>query len=166
MIVLISVIASIAGAVAMFVIATVDALELFKHLLEYFKPGLDETVRVKMRTASVVHIVEIIDGYLLGTIMIIFGFGLYELFISKIDIAEGTELGTRVLLIRNLDDLKDRLAKVVILILVVKFFEHAIQMDVKDAKDLVMLAAGVSLLAVALYVSHYAGSRKLGSSGH
>ena len=70
----------------------------------------------------VAHVVEVVDGYLLAAIMLIFALGLYELFVSRIEIAEGSEFAERLLLIRSLDDLKDRLAKVVLLILVVKFF--------------------------------------------
>jgi hypothetical protein len=47
--------------------------------------------------------------------MLIFALGLYELFVSRIEIAEGSEFAERRLLIRSLDDLKDHLAKVVLL---------------------------------------------------
>jgi uncharacterized membrane protein YqhA len=98
-------------------------------------------------------VVEVVDGYLVATIMFIFSLGLYELFVSRIDAAEGSEFAQRVLLIRSLDDLKDRLAKLVLLILVVKFFEHALILKYTGPLDLLQLAGGVLLVSLALYFS-------------
>ena len=165
LIVLLAVVASLLVGVGMFFVSTVDVVQLPGRLREYaIDPGHDSS-HAKLRTEAVVRVVEVIDGYLLGTIMLIFAFGLYELFISRIDIAEGSELGHRVLLIRSLDDLKDRLAKVVILILVVKFFEHAIQMNFERALDLLYLALGTALLAGALYLGHHKGSKDQPTTG-
>lgn len=160
LIVLLAVVASLLVGVGMFFISTVDVVQLPGRLRAYATDPAHDASHAKLRTEAVVRVVEVIDGYLLGTIMLIFAFGLYELFISRIDIAEGSELGHRVLLIRSLDDLKDRLAKVVILILVVKFFEHAIQMNFERALDLLYLALGTALLAGALYLGHHKGSKE------
>jgi uncharacterized membrane protein YqhA len=72
------------------------------------------------------------------------------LFINKIDIAEGSEFAKRLLLFHSLDDLKDRLAKVVLLILVVKFFQQALAQKYQNPQDLLYLAVGTLLVAVAL----------------
>lgn len=81
---------------------------------------------------------------------------LYELFISKIGQAERSEMGSRVLFIKNLDDLKTRLGKVVLMILIVKFFEHALEMHFTSALDLVYFGGGIALIGVALYLTHSA----------
>jgi uncharacterized membrane protein YqhA len=85
--------------------------------------------------------------------MIIFALGLYELFIGKIEVIENSELASRLLLIRSLDDLKNRLAKVVFLILVVLYFERALEATVDSPLDLLYLAVGVFLIAAALYLT-------------
>lgn len=95
----------------------------------------------------------VVDGYLLAGIMPIFALGLHELFISRIDTAEESEFAERLLPIRNLDDLKDRLAKVVLLILVVKFFEFALALQVTVALDLLWLGLGIALMAGAVLLS-------------
>lgn len=46
-----------------------------------------------------------------------------------IQLAERSENQSSVLMIQNLDDRKNRLAKVVLMILIVKFFEHALEID-------------------------------------
>ncbi len=154
LVVIVAVVASFLAGMCLFFVASVDVVRLLEHVSHYADPGLSLDARNAFRAQTTVHIVEIIDGYLLATVMLIFGFGLYELFISRIDPAEESELGSRVLLIRTLDDLKDRLAKVILLILVVKYFESAIQMKFDKPLDLLYLSSGVLLLSAALYLSH------------
>lgn len=151
LIVLLAVVASLLVAVGMFFVSTVDVVGLIQHMAHY--PVTYGAERAALRSSIVAHVVEAVDGYLLASIMLIFSLGLYELFVSRIDVAEGSEFAERVLLIRSLDDLKDRLAKVVLLILVVKFFEYALQLPFKTPLDLLYLAIGVLLVSGALYLS-------------
>ena len=151
--VLLAVIASLLVAFAMFFMTTVDAYFLVTHMGEYLSPDLMGEARESFRTQTVTHIVEIIDGYLLATVLLIFSLGLYELFISKIEQAENSET-QNVLLINSLDDLKTRLGRVILMILIVNFFEHAISMDFHGPLDLLALAAGIALIGVTLYLSH------------
>lgn len=156
LVVLIAVIASVLVAIGMFYVTTVDVVGIAGKVLSY-RPGIAE---IDYLRASIIRgVVEVVDGYLLGAIMLIFSLGLYELFVSRIDVAEGSEFAARLLLIRNLDDLKDRLAKVVLLILVVKFFAYALQTEFKSPLDLLYLAIGTALVAGAIKLSH-AGKEK------
>jgi len=154
LVVIAAVIASMVAAFAMFYVATVDVVYLLAHVAHYADPGLTGAARATLRAATVTHMVEVVDGYLFATIMLIFALGLYELFVSRIDIAERSEFGERVLLIKSLDDLKNRLAKVVLLILVVKYFEHALDMHFDSALSLLYLAIGIALIAAAIYLGH------------
>jgi uncharacterized membrane protein YqhA len=148
--VIVAVVASLIVALAMFYVATVDVVSLLGHLAHYHDLTLEAAARAELRTTVVAHVVEVVDGYLLAAIMLIFALGLYELFVSRIDMAEGSEFAERLLLIRSLDDLKDRLAKVVLLILVVKFFEFALRLRVEHAIDLLWLGLGIALVAAAV----------------
>ena len=127
-VVLLAVVASLATAFVMFFIATVDAWYLVSHMFDYASASLVGDERIAFRSTAVTHVVEIVDGYLLGTVLLIFALGLYELFISRIEKAESSETASRVLIISSLDDLKSRLAKVILMILIVKYFEHAVSM--------------------------------------
>jgi uncharacterized membrane protein YqhA len=153
-VVLFAVIASLATALVMFFIATVDAWYLVSHMLDYASASLTGEARYMFRSTSVTHVVEIVDGYLLGTVLLIFALGLYELFISRIDKAEKSETASRVLIIHNLDDLKGRLAKVILMILIVKYFEHAVSMNFNTPMDLLYLAGGIALIGLSLYLTH------------
>lgn len=159
-VVLFAVIASLATSFVMFFIATVDAWFLVSHLFDYTSSDLAGEARAIFRSAAVTHVVEIVDGYLLGTVLLIFALGLYELFISPIDQAEKSETASSVLIIHSLDDLKGRLAKVILMILIVKYFEHAVSMAFEGPLDLLFLAGGIALLGVALFLTHEKGGKK------
>lgn len=156
LVVLAAVLASMVASIAMFYMASVDAFYMITHLGDYASPSLSPEQRVDLRSTTITHVVEIVDGYLLATVLLIFSLGLYELFISKIDHAEASESASNVLTITSLDDLKSRLAKVVLMILVVRYFEYALGMDFVTPKDLLQFAAGIALLGLALYLSHMA----------
>ena len=151
-----AVLASLAAAVAVLYMASVDAWIMISHLGEYISPDLTAEARADLRSETVTHVVEIIDGYLLATVLLIFALGLYELFISKIEQASNAHGASKILVIRSLDDLKGRLAKVILMILIVKYFENALNMEFKDAKDLLYFAGGIAFLGLALFLSHAA----------
>ncbi len=156
LVVLVAVLASLVTAFAVFYLATVDAYMLVSDLSHYADPDLTVSVRQAMRSQAIAHVVEVIDGYLLATVLLIFALGLYELFISALDEARRSGAFARVLIIRNLDDLKSRLGKVILMILIVKFFEHGISMRFEGPVDLLAFAGGIALVGFALFLSHSA----------
>ncbi len=156
LVVLSAVVVSLLASISMFYMASVDAIYMVSHMGHYASPELTAVERVNLRSATVTHVVEIVDGYLLATVLLIFALGLYELFISKIEQAEKSESASSVLMITSLDDLKSRLAKVVMMILVVRYFEFALGMKFSSPMDLLQFAGGIALLGLALYFSHMA----------
>ena len=114
-----AVIGSLLAGFAIFYMATVDVVYLVMHTLHYGDPSLTEKAHKTLHDATVTHIVEVVDGYLLGIVMLIFSLGLYELFISDIDQAHGSKASSNILVISNLDDLKSHLAKVILMVMIV-----------------------------------------------
>lgn len=155
-VVLFAVASSLAASMVIFYMATVDVVFLVGHVLHYADPSLDDAARKAIHDTTVTHVVEVVDGYLLGTVMLIFSLGMYELFISDIDEAKGSKASSKILVIENLDDLKQRLAKVIIMILIVTIFELALKLEVATTLDLLFLAGSVSLIGLALYLTHAA----------
>lgn len=71
-------------------------------------------------TEVVGYMIGGIDYYLIGVVLVIFSFGLYELFISRIDLRLVDER-LNVLAITSLDQLKYKLLQVIVIALVVSF---------------------------------------------
>ena len=157
-VILFAVIASLAAGFAIFYMATVDVYYLVMHISHYADPSMADEARKALHDNTISHIVEVVDGYLLATVMLIFSLGLYELFISDIDEAHGSKASSKILVIESLDDLKARLAKVILMILIVTLFEQALQMDMKTPLDLLYLGGSIALIGLALYFTHAAES--------
>ncbi|QCU91085.1 YqhA family protein [Thiomicrorhabdus sediminis] len=153
-IVLLAVVASLIMAVGIFYVTAVEVYFTISHLAHYHE--LADAERAELKALTVAHVVGAVDGFLLGTVMLIFSLGLYELFISRIDAAEGNSSSSQILMINSLDDLKDKLAKVILMILIVMFFEQAIFLKPTGPLELLYYSLAIMLVAGALYLSHKA----------
>lgn len=162
-IILAAVVGSLFAGFAIFYMATIDVWNLVQHVVHYGDADMTDAARKVLHDSTVTHIVEVVDGYLLATVMLIFSLGLYELFISDIDQAHGNKASSKILVINSLDDLKSRLAKVVIMIMIVTLFEQALNMKMQTPLDLLYLGGSIALIAGALYLSH-AGESKHGAA--
>ena len=86
--------------------------------------------------------IEIVDLFLLGTVLYVIAVGLYELFIDD------TLPMPEWLVIHNLDDLKDKLIGVVIVVMGVLFLGQLITWD--GQRDLLSPGAAIALVIAAL----------------
>ncbi|MCX7877212.1 MAG: YqhA family protein [Ignavibacteria bacterium] len=149
--VFLAVIAAILSALIMIVLG---CIEVVKVTTEFFHAFTDTGAYEEFSKHTVSHLVSAIDYYLIGTVFLIFGIGLYELFISKIDIAESDETSSKVLVIHDLDSLKEKIAKVVIMVLIVTFFKYAINFRYDEMINLLYLSIGILLIAVSIFITH------------
>jgi uncharacterized membrane protein YqhA len=161
-IVILAVVASMISSVILFVIATFDVFELIAKVFKYVTlPGPERTAAgyEEFHGDVVGHIIGAVDDYLLAMVLFIFALGVYELFISKIQEAEAeAAASSRILLIHNLDDLKDRLAKVILMILIVTFFKNVIHTTFDDPLNILYLGLGILFVALALFFTHKGSS--------
>lgn len=104
-------------------------------------------------TEVVGYIIGGIDYYLIGVVLVIFSFGLYELFISQIDLRL-VEEKLNVLAITSLDQLKYKLLQVIVIALVVSFFKQALKMEVTTLIDLLYLSGSILIIALSSYLMH------------
>jgi uncharacterized membrane protein YqhA len=145
--VLLAVLASLLSAFIIFIVGTYEVL----HLVGLFLTTISyEKFYAKLLSV----VIASVDLFLIGTFLLVFALGLYELFISKIDPAENDPLGQRVLVIKNLEDLKEKLGRLVIMVLIVAFFKQVLHLEYKDPLQTLYIAVGVFLLALALYFTH------------
>ena len=149
--VFIAVVASILAAIVLVLIGTFDVYIVLKHAGEMFQ---SQEVFEDFHKEAIKHIVSAVDVYLIATVLLIFGIGLYELFISKIDYIEEDEKSSKVLEIHSLDQLKEKLAKVIVMVLVVSFFKYAIDFHYEDIKSILFLSVGILLISLSIYFMH------------
>lgn len=93
---------------------------------------------------SVVDVLTAVDAILLGTVLLVIGYGLYELFVD-------TEIEVPAWLqVRDLDDLKSKLIGVVVAIIAVVFV--GIFVDADRAADVLSHGLGAGALVIGLAV--------------
>jgi len=108
-----------------------------------------------------VYLISALDEFLLGIILIIIALGVYELFISKLDVIGEKDIPyPNWLIFHTLDDLKAVLTKVIIIILMVYFFKNVVLMNFETPLEILYLGLGIVLIAVANYLTHAKTSMK------
>lgn len=146
--VLLAVVFGLIGAIILFVVASVDIYEISSYTINVYLNGLHPK---NFHEVIVSKIIGAVDLYLIAVVMLIFSFGLYELFISKIDAAETDDNSSKILAIHSLDQLKDKIAKVIVMVLVVSFFQKVLHTDYSSALEMLYFALSIGLLAVGLF---------------
>ena len=97
---------------------------------------------------TVVEVLTAVDAILLGTVLLVIGYGLYELFIdAELDVP----LWLRV---NNLDDLKSKLIGVVVAIIAVVFV--GVFVDSNRTEDVIAYGVGAGALVAGLAIFAYA----------
>ena len=91
--------------------------------------------------AAIVRLLEVIDLYLLGTVLLIFAAGMVELFITPLRLPKW-------LVIDSLGDLKGKLIDVIQLVAAIKFLEKLVLG--KDALDVLWYGIATSLVIAVL----------------
>jgi len=146
--VILAVIFGLIGSIVLFVVASMDiwgiASYTFNTIVTHAHPD-------NFHEDIVSGIIGAVDLYLIAVVMLIFAFGLYELFISDIDVANGDGKSDKILNITSLDQLKDKIAKVIIMVLIVSFFQKVLHMEYKTALDMLYFALSIALLSIGLY---------------
>jgi uncharacterized membrane protein YqhA len=96
-------------------------------------------------TTLVVKFFAVIDVFLLAMVLYIFSLGLYELFVDKLNVPEA-------LSITSVDELKAKLASVVILFVAIAYVKVLVEW--KDPVDTLLFAAATGIL-IAVLIQYY-----------
>ncbi len=141
----------IVSALILFIVSTIDMFVMISQaskavLTLHYPPELHEDI--------VSEIIGAVDLYLIAIVLLIFSFGLYELFISKVIPTERKIKLPPILEINSLDELKDKLAKVIVMVLVVSFFQRVLYIKYTGALEMMYFALSISALSVGVYLLH------------
>lgn len=111
----------------------------------------DLTVAHAKRLA--VDFIEMIDLFLIGTVLYIVSLGLYELFI------DANLALPRWLIVEDLDNLKEKLIGISIVLLAVTFVADAVEWDGGGSlmQEGIAIAAVIFALSLSLFISHIRG---------
>lgn len=148
-------IAVLCSFIASITVLIYGAIETFYTVLHLFSAG---TVSSKGAKALVVSFVEIIDLFLLATVFYITALGLYELFIDdRIRVPAWLEIHT-------IDDLKSKLASVVVVVLSVSFLGQAVKWE--GDGNILPYGASVALVIASLTYFLSEQTKKISSKSY
>ncbi|NEQ44906.1 MAG: YqhA family protein [Leptolyngbya sp. SIOISBB] len=142
--VVVPVIFGLLSAVQFFIIGTLDIWAGFRLRFDINDPEGETTTRI------ISYVIGGIDYYLIGIVLLIFSFGVYELFISKIEVRfQYPELN--ILQSESLEELKRKLVQVIVVALIVSLFKQALNLQVTQPLDLIYIALSILLISVSSY---------------
>ncbi|WP_108445313.1 YqhA family protein [Halomonas denitrificans] len=144
--VLMAVIPALLGALVLFIIASLDVLSVLADTWRHYLSGGDD-----IHKTVVTDIIVAVDIYLIALVLMIFALGVYKLFVSRIEPAEGRD-PHHPFNVSSLDQLKDKIARVVILAVIIEFFRAVVGINFDTPLDAIYLALSVLALALALYL--------------
>jgi uncharacterized membrane protein YqhA len=145
--VLIPAIASILGAL---LLMFQGSIEMVRVVIDVISNG----TKLKLTT---VEILTAVDGILLGTVLLVIGYGLYELFIDDdLEVPPWLE-------VHDLDDLKSKLIGVIVAIVAVIFV--GIFVDTNRADDVIAYGVGAGALVVGLAFFSFATKKDPSQKG-
>ena len=144
LIVLLAVIFGTISAMLLFISGSVEIVSSIIHAVSLANAEVNYTTLLS-------GIIGGVDLYLIGMVLLIFSFGIYELSISKIDVARSSESYHTLLEISNLDDLKNKIIKVIIMVLIVSFFQRVLTMKFSNSTDMLFMAVSIAVICIGVY---------------
>ncbi len=136
--VVIPAIASILGALLLMVQGSIEMIQVI----------IDAALNSTKLKITIVDVLTAVDAILLGTVLLVIGYGLYELFIDE-------DLNVPVWLqVHDLDDLKSKLIGVVVALIAVIFV--GVFVDVNRSEDVITFGVGAGALVTGLAIFAYA----------
>jgi uncharacterized membrane protein YqhA len=131
-------IASILGALLLMAQGSVEMIQVI----------IDAAINGTKLKITIVDVLTAVDAILLGTVLLVIGYGLYELFINE-------DLKVPVWLqVHDLDDLKSKLIGVVVAIIAVIFV--GVFVDINRSDDVLAFGVGAGALVTGLAIFAFA----------
>lgn len=150
-IILLAVILSIISAISVMILGGWEIVQA----ITIHNPIFDSSV--SNNNNLLFKIISSIDLFLIAIVLLIFGFGVYELFVSEIDF-KNSKFNESTLKIKDLDQLKNKIIKVIIIVLIVKFFEKILKSSENFDTMTEILYFSLSILSIC--IGYYLLNRK------
>ena len=138
--VLIAVASSLLASAIAFVLGLVKTLSVIINLVMSY--GKAPFVAIEL--------IELMDIFLIATVLFIFTLGMYELFIGSVNLPEW-------LIIRNLHDLKVKLSSVIILVMSITFLKHLVEWV--DPQGTFYFGLAIAVVTLSLIAFGYFGGK-------
>lgn len=140
---MVPVIVSFIGSIVMFVVGSYNTYNAVTAIALQGQFG---------QKAVILPIIKALDAFLIGIILVIFSFGIYDFFVSVLEPADHAGIRPDWFKFESTGELKNKLIEVVLVILAIKFFEQIIgNTDQLDEPVLyLVIPVGAAIIAISL----------------
>ncbi len=152
------------GAISALILFLASTIDMLKMIGEVFGALINLSYPESLHDDIVSEIIGAVDLYLIAVVLLIFSFGLYELFVSDEKSSINVKM-PQILAINSLDELKDKLAKVIVMVLVVSFFQRVLYIKYDGALEMMYFALSISALSIGVYLLHKDAKFKIKGKG-
>lgn len=160
LVIILGVVGLLLSASVMFIVGALETLHLVSDFVKTMVANHGHFVTAPTSglltyNDVIMQVITVVDDFLVGIVLLIFGLGSYDLFISRIDPAlTQSDIRPDWLIFTSLDELKAVLGKVVLMILTINFLRFSIELRVSEPLHLLYLGGGIALVSLALKFSH------------
>lgn len=131
------------------VVLVFSALGAFAYGTDVFVNSVGNVIKHPLPVGNKIGLfLLVIDLFLIGATLLIAAVGLYELFISRVDVGTGESRMPAWLEMQDLNDLKGRVIAMAVLVVTVSFVEVVV--DLGNGRQVLEVGAGVALVIAAL----------------
>ncbi|SFC71740.1 YqhA family protein [Tropicimonas isoalkanivorans] len=151
----VAVFGSLAAAVLMFLLGFYNIIQAFVEGWKVPESGGHSEEATSFGAASVISVIEGLDRFLIAIVLLYFGYGVYTLFLHPEESEETLAL-PQWLRVRQIGQLKQVVAEVIIVVLLVLFLRLALQafenptIELSFARIATMMVLPVSILLLSL----------------
>jgi uncharacterized membrane protein YqhA len=135
----IAVVGTFLGATALLAYGVLETIALVDTVLAAWSGGLEHSTEAPPLLAAIAAV----DSFLIAMVLYFIAVGLYQLFFHPLPLPAW-------LIVRDLDDLEDKLAKVVVVVLGIAFLGQAATWD--GQRDLLGFGVAIALVIAALAI--------------
>jgi len=97
-------------------------------------------------------IISVLDISLLSVIILIFAWWIYELFVDEIDTDYNHKTKAKILMVKDIDELKEKIGKVIVILLIVWLFKQMLLHEPVAQNDMLKVAWIILTMAISLKV--------------
>lgn len=149
-------------AIAAFVVLVMGAIFMTKAFICFFNhmPPLVESTNLiigvseKIEDEIILIIINSVDLFLLGIILLMLSLGLYDLFVSRLDPAYEEDADPNWLKFKDINGLKEKLLQVILIILVLTFFKYVMRYNYQSPYEFLVIPLGIFLIGAGYFLFH------------
>ena len=98
----------------------------------------------------IIQLITSVDLFLLWIVTLIVWFTMYEIYLKS----DNAKLRIpRAFIVNSLNDLKDKLTSVILIILIITYFQYSIQLEYKNSYELLAFAVWIFFISLSIYFS-------------